>query len=251
MLDRLRDRSISHDELPFWNNTSFLKQPNIEKRFNQKLISRTFATPVNPNFYIDQFSTNAFIEFDGSSQTMREHGCGIVSLHHILGTLIEGYENTVGELAAFALSFHRNDLLNMEGRVIKKGTPVLAKNIGWYHDALLHTASQFEVKGHRIEGVELIDVAKEYASIVNVNTRVLSIISVKDNYKRPHLNGDSSHLVVASGFKFNFRGNLSEIMITDPNVHISNGNHINEWVKIDRMAPESFLKKAMFFYTDK
>src|SRR5579859_384283 len=191
MLDRIRDKSIVFDESPFWTNTTFVRQPISGKRSYVRLVNKTFATPINPDFYIDQFSPRAFVEFEESSQTMREHGCGIVSLHNILGTLSREYDNTVGRLAHFALSFHRNDLRDDGGRLLKKGTPVLATNIGWYHDALLHIASQFEVNGYRIEGVNLNDVAGEYVSLIDSNKKVLSIISVKDNYKRPQLAGGS------------------------------------------------------------
>lgn len=246
MLDRIRNCYIDTNEELFWNSDTYLRE---QKETNHSLINKTYAIPLNPEFYVDQFSSEAFTEFNGTSHIMKSHGCGIVSLHHVLMTLSDEYpsSSTVGSLADFALSFHKNDLRDENGNLLMKGTPVLALNIGWYHNALVHVATKFGLNGHRLEGINLENVTSELNEVANLGNNVLSIISVKDNYKNAPQADGSAHLVVVSGFRYNSIGKLNEVMITDPNAYISNGEHINCWVSANKVK-NYFLGKAMFFY---
>src|SRR5260221_4145262 len=129
---------------------------------------------------------------------MRANLCGIVSLHIILGTLSKKYRDlhpTVGELAAKALSFHRNDLLK-NGNIIKKGFPVCNLKSGWYHNALLYIASIYGVSGYRLENLTLELVADEFKKLNNDKKKFLAMISVLDDYRNSKIKRKVSHLVV-------------------------------------------------------
>jgi len=261
-LRKWQSKTIKTDETPSWNKESFLREPYSKDDFSLLADKNIEGGFVKPHNWIDQHDILNFTEFDElafkeyfgntTAQEMRDNGCGISSLYVALSTLANGFDNpslTVGHLAGYAVAFHRNDLKDGNDNLIKKGTSVLSKSLDWYHDALVHVATTFDLGGHRCENLSLEQIASEMNYLNHEGRKVMIITSVSVNYRWPDSERVGGHLIVVNGFRTNSEGEVTEVCITDSSNFASRGNRENNWFQIDQHARDSFKGRAIFLYT--
>ncbi len=256
-----RNKVIRREESRFWEKSTFLRVlPSIENFAPNAVVTGPL---VCSNNWVNQHSNENFVEFSDlqwqeifgyDADEMRNNGCGISSLHVVLSTLAPGYDNhslTVGQLAAYALAFHRNDLRDHEGNIVSKGNPVLSRSLDWYHDALVFVASTFNIRGYRSENTNLETMCSEFNSLIEDGNNAMMIASVAINYQRPEYDGTGGHLIAINGFKTDNLGKVSMVCVTDSSLSGGKDKRENNWVEVNKHMRNSFKGRAIYLYHKK
>ncbi|PIU03645.1 hypothetical protein COT44_02025 [Candidatus Shapirobacteria bacterium CG08_land_8_20_14_0_20_39_18] len=242
----------------FWKKAEFVKPLPVEPLKRAK----TELPTVRSEDFINQNTDQNFGEFESqetirltgyNAEVMRPHGCGISAVYMALRTIGSGNfkskYDSVGKFALDALSFHRNDLVQGDERII--GTPVFNLKSGWYHDALVYCAINLGgVNGFRMENLG------SFENVLNVvqqqrlesgHNEVLAVVSVRNNHWRlkTERSSISTHMVLVNGFDFSEDGQLTRIRVADS--YVANEPRINTWMEVTDEISKSFTGRAMFF----
>jgi hypothetical protein len=264
-----KDQKIGWFEKPDWTPGQYLVQP---REMGRSYLGKFEGASLDPKNFVRQTDGDSFIEFESiptqhltgfTGVEMRSNGCGITSTYDILSTLAgDGFHlkyPTVGKFAIHALSRHKNDITALNGRIVKKGSPVFnSEKGGWYHDALIYLAQEFAVHGERYENIGLNTFAEQFAERTKNNVQVMGLISVDTNswfVHQPADAGRGKHLVIVSGFKFDRPSKVGEVLISDvydtgekaDQLVDRTQKPINIWVKENAIIGHAYAGNAILF----
>lgn len=248
--------TIEMGQTQFWKKAEFVKPLTAEPLKRVK----TELPAVRPEDFINQNADQNFGEFEFqeiirvtgyNAEVMRSHGCGISAVYMAMKTV--GNEDfklkydSVGKFALDALSFHQNDLVVGEERII--GTPVFNLKSGWYHDALVYCAINLGgVNSFRMENLDSFENVLSVIQQGNTNNdEALAVISVRNEHWRlkAEKSSVSTHMVLLNGFDFSQSGELTRVRVADS--YVASEPRINAWLDVTDEMRKSFTGRALFF----